>query len=81
MNLKVGASINSYFFIKLGDKGYPNIESLKCISKFFSVSIDELLSGEELLTLAETENNMSLRNVEHALQIVGLEKENEKTFG
>ena len=24
-------------------KGYPNIESLKNISKFFSVSIDELL--------------------------------------
>ena len=35
-------------------KGYPNIESLKCISKFFSVTIDELLSGEELITLAET---------------------------
>ena len=30
-------------------KGYPNIESLKCISKFFSVTIDELLSGEELI--------------------------------
>ncbi len=26
-------------------KGYPNIESLKCISKFFSVTIDELLSN------------------------------------
>ena len=34
-------------------KGYPNIESLKLISKFFSVTIDELLSGDELLTLAE----------------------------
>ena len=39
-------------------KGYPNIESLKCISKFFSVTIDELLSGEELITLAETEKNL-----------------------
>ena len=28
-------------------RGVPNIESLKAISKFFSVSIDELLSGEE----------------------------------
>ena len=27
-------------------KGYPNIESLKCISKFFSVTIDELLSAK-----------------------------------
>ena len=26
-------------------KGYPNIESLKAISKLFSVSIDDLLSG------------------------------------
>ncbi len=31
-------------------KGYPNIESLKAISKLFSVSIDDLLSGNELLT-------------------------------
>ena len=34
-------------------RGYPNIDSLKAISKFFSVTIDELLSGEEVLTLAE----------------------------
>lgn len=44
-------------------KGYPNIESLKCISKFFSVTIDELLSGEELITLAETENRSNLKKV------------------
>lgn len=37
-------------------KGYPNIQSLKDISFFFSISIDELLSGEELISLAETEN-------------------------
>jgi transcriptional regulator with XRE-family HTH domain len=35
-------------------KGYPNIESLKCISKLFSVTIDELLSSDELIVLAET---------------------------
>ena len=34
-------------------RGYPNIDSLKAIAKFFSVTIDELLSGEEVLTLAE----------------------------
>ena len=44
-------------------KGYPNIESLKCISKFFSVTIDELLSGEELITLAETENNSNVKRI------------------
>ena len=36
-------------------RGYPNIESLKAISKFFSVSIDELLSGEQVLRMAEEE--------------------------
>lgn len=41
-------------------KGYPNIESLKAVSKLFSVSIDELLSGNELLALAETENRTNL---------------------
>ncbi|MGN0171824.1 MAG: helix-turn-helix domain-containing protein [Acutalibacteraceae bacterium] len=37
-------------------RGVPNIESLKAISAFFSVSIDELLSGEEILKLADEEN-------------------------
>lgn len=37
-------------------RGYPNIESLKSISGFFSVSIDDLLSGEEMLTLAESDH-------------------------
>ncbi|MBQ9991865.1 MAG: helix-turn-helix transcriptional regulator [Firmicutes bacterium] len=37
-------------------RGYPSIDSLKAISSFFSVSIDELLSGDELLNIAETEN-------------------------
>ena len=34
-------------------RGYPNIDSLKAISKLFGVTIDELLSGDELLTIAE----------------------------
>ncbi len=37
-------------------RGYPNIESLKTIGKYFSVSIDDLLSSEELLVLAEEDN-------------------------
>ena len=36
-------------------RGYPGIDSLKTISKFFSVSIDDLLSGDELISLAEEE--------------------------
>lgn len=36
-------------------RGFPNIDSLKAIAAFFSVSVDELLSGDALLTMAETE--------------------------
>lgn len=36
-------------------RGYPSIDSLKTISGFFSVSIDDLLSGEELVSLAESD--------------------------
>lgn len=34
-------------------RGFPNIDSLKAISKCFGISLDELLSGEELLQIAE----------------------------
>ena len=37
-------------------RGYPNIESLKTISKFFCVTVDELLSGDELLSISEEDN-------------------------
>ena len=38
------------------NRGYPNIDALKAISKFFSVSIDDLLSSDELLTIAEEDS-------------------------
>ncbi len=44
-------------------RGYPSIDSLKEISKFFSVSIDDLLSGEKLLSLAEKESKFNIRNI------------------
>ena len=44
-------------------RGYPNIESLKDISKFFGVSIDDLLSGEKLISIAEKENKTNLRDM------------------
>ena len=47
-------------------RGVPNIESLKAISKFFSVSIDELLSGEEILKIADEDDKQKLRGSEHA---------------
>lgn len=34
-------------------RGYPNIDSLKAIARFFGVTIDELLSNDELFTIAE----------------------------
>ena len=44
-------------------RGYPSIDSLKEISKYFSVTIDELLSGERLLSIAEQENNSNIRKM------------------
>ena len=37
-------------------RGYPNIDSLKAISKSFSVSLDELLSSDEIITIAEEDS-------------------------
>ena len=36
-------------------RGYPGIDSLKAIAKYFAVTIDELLSGGEALTIAEAD--------------------------
>lgn len=37
-------------------RGYPSIDSLKEIAKFFSISIDELLSSNEVLSIAEEDS-------------------------
>ena len=37
-------------------RGYPNLDSLKALSTVFSVTVDELLSGDELLCLAQEES-------------------------
>ena len=44
-------------------RGYPNIDSLKAIAKLFSVTIDELLSGDELLTIASEDNKQKEKRV------------------
>ena len=44
-------------------RGYPNIDSLKEIAAYFSVTIDELLSGEKLLSIAEKENKSNLKKM------------------
>lgn len=48
-------------------RGYPNIESLKAIAKFFEVTIDELLSGEELLTVAEVDAQSKENHFRHRI--------------
>lgn len=37
-------------------RGYPNIDSLREISKFFSVSLDDLLSSDEIISAAQEDN-------------------------
>lgn len=37
-------------------RGYPSIDSLKAIAECFSVTVDQLLSSDEALTLAESDN-------------------------
>lgn len=44
-------------------RGYPNIESLKNIANFFDITIDDLLSGEELLTVSEEDNNQKQQHL------------------
>ena len=34
-------------------RGYPNIDSLKAIAQYFGVTVDQLLSGEQMLTIAQ----------------------------
>ncbi len=40
-------------------RGYPNIDSLKRIAALFSVTVDDLLSGNELLWVAEEETRQT----------------------
>ena len=44
-------------------RGYPSIDSLKDIAKYFNITIDELLSSNELIVLAETEQKQKQSNL------------------
>ena len=41
-------------------RGYPSIDSLKEISRFFSVTIDELICSQEMITAAEDDKKESI---------------------
>ncbi len=43
-------------------RGYPNIDSLKAIARYFNITIDELLSGDEVLTIAEEESKQKAKH-------------------
>lgn len=42
-------------------RGYPSIDSLKAIAGYFSVSLDELLSSDAILTIAEEDQKRQER--------------------
>jgi len=44
-------------------RGFPNITSLKAIAAYFSVSLDDLLSNEELLVIAEKDSEEKERSI------------------
>ena len=44
-------------------RGLPNIDSLKAIAVLFGVTVDELLSGEELLDVAQSETREKTRRM------------------
>ncbi len=44
-------------------RGYPSIDSIKDIAVFFSVTVDELLSSEKILSLAKNEKKSAIRKI------------------
>lgn len=44
-------------------RGYPSIDSLKAIAKYFAVTIDELLSSGEVLNIAEEDNKQKEKHL------------------
>lgn len=44
-------------------RGYPSIDSIKDIASFFSVTVDELLSSEKILSIAKNENQRNIQKM------------------
>lgn len=53
-------------------KGYPSIDSLKALAQVYEVTIDALLSGEELMTVAEGEVRMRKETTLALLDVAAL---------
>ena len=48
-------------------RGMPSISSLKAISEVFNVSIDELLSSEEIIEVVEKENKENMKSFKNII--------------
>ncbi|MDD4075270.1 MAG: helix-turn-helix transcriptional regulator [Eubacteriales bacterium] len=48
-------------------RGYPSIDSLKAMAGFFNISLDDLLSGEEILNVAQEDRD---KKIQHFRDIV-----------
>lgn len=44
-------------------RGYPSIDSLKAIAEFFHITVDELLSSKELLSIAQKDSARKMQRV------------------
>ena len=51
-------------------RGYPSIDSLKVIAKYFHITIDELIGNEEIISLAE--QDIKEHNKKHTALICGV---------
>ena len=48
-------------------RGYPNIESLRAIARYFSVTVDELLSSDQLLSIAEEDKKQTEKSLRYTV--------------
>ena len=48
-------------------KGYPSIDSLKEIAKLFNITIDKLLSSEEIIDIAKKENTSNIKKTNNLI--------------
>lgn len=48
-------------------KGYPNIDTLKDIAKLFNITIDELLSSDEIINIAEEEKQLNIKKTNNLI--------------
>lgn len=63
-NLDSLLDFNDISSVGMSSRGTPNLDSLQAIAKLFGVSLDELLSTEEVVVMAKNENK---RNTEQIL--------------